>query len=193
MQQTETDTSDGTGALSSAAEGTGADSDDPASPSSARRPSRGPRVTVRLLAADEDPPLAPYLRGHLRQAAAMAGVHGGRLTVAVVDDPRMVALHERHLGSAATTDVLTFDLRDGPDGPVDADIVVCLDEARRQASGRGHGVHAELLLYAVHGLLHLLGADDRDAAAAAAMHEREDDLLGAIGVGPVFRTGRGGP
>jgi len=48
----------------------------------------------------------------------------------------------------------------------------------------------ELLLYVVHGVLHCLGMDDHDEAAAAAMHRVEDAVLTAIGVGPVYSAGR---
>lgn len=113
----------------------------------------------------------------------------GELRLRVVHDPVMAGLHERHTNVAGTTDVLTFDLRPMGLGPVDADIVVCLDEARRQALARGHPPERELLLYAIHGLLHCLGHDDHDNEAYQRMHAAEDRLLTALGVGPVF----GGP
>ena len=38
------------------------------------------------------------------------------------------------------------------------------------------------------GLLHLLGEDDHDDDAFERMHHREDQLLTAMGLGPVFRS-----
>jgi probable rRNA maturation factor len=146
-------------------------------------------VNVRLLTVDTDPPLRAYVRGHLSRAAILAGARCGRVTVAVVDDRHMAELHRRFRGAGGSTDVLTFDLSGAAGGPLDADIVVSADEARRQARRRGHAARAEVLLYALHGLLHLLGHDDRDRAGAAAMHAREDQLLGALGVGPVYGGG----
>jgi probable rRNA maturation factor len=104
----------------------------------------------------------------------------------------MDALHRRHTGVAGTTDVLTFDLREMGLGPLDVDIVVCLDEADRQAASRGHAVERELLLYVVHGLMHCLGHDDHEEAACARMHAAEDAVLTAIGVGPVYARPEGG-
>ena len=49
----------------------------------------------------------------------------------------------------------------------------------------------EALLYAVHGLLHLCGFDDRTARDFDVMHQREDEILCAIGVGAVFARGSG--
>jgi probable rRNA maturation factor len=57
---------------------------------------------------------------------------------------------------------------------VEGDIVVCLDEAARQAKKRNHPIRLEVLLYALHGMLHLLGYDDVSARQAARMHRRED-------------------
>ncbi|MEM6854796.1 MAG: rRNA maturation RNase YbeY, partial [Planctomycetota bacterium] len=69
---------------------------------------------------------------------------------------------------------------------IDGDVVICRDEAERQAAVRGHDARVELLLYAVHGLMHLLGEDDLDDANYQRMHEREDRLLTQMGFGPVF-------
>jgi hypothetical protein len=44
-----------------------------------------------------------------------------------------------------------------------------------------------LLLYGLHGMLHLCGFDDRTERAFRAMHAKEDEILTRLGVGPVFR------
>jgi hypothetical protein len=50
-------------------------------------------------------------------------------------------------------------------------------------------VRDELLLYAVHGMLHLCGYDDRTDRDFAAMHRREDHILSRLGVGAIFGAG----
>ncbi|MFO0874490.1 MAG: rRNA maturation RNase YbeY [Phycisphaerales bacterium] len=117
----------------------------------------------------------------------------GRVSVRVVGDPTMRALHGRHCGDHTTTDVLTFPQmeQEAGDGTVDVDIAVCADEAARHAATRGHGVDRELLLYVVHGLLHCAGHDDHDDAAYEAMHAEEDRILEAIGVGATFAAAPG--
>ncbi|MBU6414337.1 MAG: rRNA maturation RNase YbeY [Planctomycetes bacterium] len=111
---------------------------------------------------------------------------GGSVRVVVVSDIEMAAAHERFSGVAGTTDVLTFDLREDGAGPLDTDILICLDEAERCGAERGHPTSRELVLYIVHGVLHCLGHDDHDPAAYARMHAREDEVLEAIGIGRVF-------
>lgn len=119
---------------------------------------------------------------------AQSGVAVARVHVEIVDDRSMGAFHERHSGVAGTTDVLTF-LGSDEGEPIEVDIIACVDEAARRAAEFGHGVERELVLYAVHGLLHCCGHDDHDPAAYDAMHAEEDRILSAIGVGPTFRPG----
>ena len=99
------------------------------------------------------------------------------IDVAVLDDRRMARLNREYLGHGGTTDVLSFDLSEPGGRGVCAQIVVCGDEARRQARRRGIGVQRELLLYVLHGLLHVLGYDDRTAADAETIRARQDELL----------------
>ncbi len=147
-------------------------------------------VALDLSAPDCDPPAEPWLGDQFRRIARLAGVVDGLISLVVVDDAEMTELHKQYRDEPGTTDVLTFDLRDNTDRPattsVEGDLVLCMDEARRQAEQRGHDTRLELLLYAVHGLLHLLGEDDHDPAAFARMHKREDELLTQAGFGPVF-------
>ncbi len=96
-------------------------------------------------------------------------------------------VHAQWLADSSVTDVLTFDLSEGPAEPVvDGQVVVCAPVARRRARKLGIDWRHELLLYVVHGCLHLCGFDDRRRADAKRMHLREDQILGRIGVGPVY-------
>lgn len=180
-------------------ETTATEGDDPASPDPSEPPepadgeSASPRddvageTSIDVMADPTAGPLGfevPWLALRVRAALGEIERAFARVSVRLVGDARMTDLHRRHLGLDSTTDVLTF----GHDDADEVDIAVCVDEARRQASGRGHALGQEVLLYAVHGLLHCSGFDDRTAADAAAMHAEEDRILGAIGVGAVYRT-----
>ena len=134
-----------------------------------------------------DPPLGGWIEPLLVQIAHQAGLSEGHLTVALVDDAEMADLNREFRRRDRTTDVLTFDLRQPAGiGPVEADVVICLDEAVRQSRIRGHEVRLEVLLYAVHGLLHLMGYDDADPDESARMHRREDELLVGVGLPAIY-------
>ncbi len=133
--------------------------------------------------------LAGRVRAVAEAVLAAEGLHRGHLDIAVVNGPTMRRLHAEFLDDDSLTDVLSFDLRETRQpGRIDGQIIVCAPVARQSARERGGRFTDELLLYVVHGCLHLAGYDDRTAAATAAMHAREDELLTRLGIGPVFQV-----
>ncbi len=128
-----------------------------------------------------------WLELRLRAAVEHLDREVRAVTLCIVDDERMSQLHQAHCGLSSTTDVLTFELSE-PGEPLEVDLAVCLDEARRQARDRGHSIEQELLLYGVHGLLHCCGHDDHSRRGFELMHEREDEILRAIGVTATFHA-----
>ena len=130
---------------------------------------------------------ASFLEEHLRAACALIEEVPDVLSVAVVDEETMSGIHERFLGKAGPTDVISFPLESREDGRVvEGEVVVCLDVAQRESAARIHSVDRELLLYALHGLLHLSGYDDSGGHDALRMHAREDEILTCLGLGPVY-------
>jgi len=106
----------------------------------------------------------------------------GEADVAVVGAEEMARLNAQWLGRDDVTDVLSFDLSgsDPSGGPLSAQIVVCADLAAAEAEKRKLPPQRELLLYVLHGLLHVIGYDDTTPDAAGRMHAREDELLEAF-------------
>lgn len=144
------------------------------------------RIDLSLRTAETDPPLVGWLEPRLARIAALEQVTAGCLSVAIVDASQMAVLQRRYKQLEGPTDVLAFDLGGDASNSVDAELVLCHDVAAEQAATRGHAVRLELLLYAVHGLLHVRGYDDDTADGAAAMHRREDELLTAVGLEPAY-------
>ncbi len=107
------------------------------------------------------------------------------LVVALVDDAASAALHREHFGDPAPTDVMTF-----PDGTTDpetgrrrlGDLAVGFGVAQRVSNRRRRPIGEEIALYVLHGLLHLLGHDDRDPADRRAMWVRQSEILRPLGI-----------
>lgn len=149
---------------------------------------RATSIQVSLDVATTSPrPDLRWIRRMIIAAAEELSLRNAAMSFVIVDDAKMAGLHRRFSGVLGTTDVLTFDLRDDASAWLEGEIYLCIDEARRRARELGHDADRELLLYAVHGILHLLGHDDHAAAAHKRMHAEEDRILHAIGVGPVYR------
>lgn len=128
-----------------------------------------------------------YVRRNLLAAHAMLRPALREMSLALMGERRMAELHERFMGIAGPTDVLTFELEHDARGRVIAgEVVVCVPFALREAKRQKIQPKKELLLYAVHGMLHLCGYDDRTDRDFSQMHHREDQILTALGVGAVF-------
>jgi probable rRNA maturation factor len=112
--------------------------------------------------------------------ARKEGVGLSSVDIAVVDRREIARLNRRWLSRAGPTDVLSFDLSDASARGVVAQLVICGDVAAVQAAAHGQTARRELMLYVVHGLLHLMGYQDRTVRGAARMHAREDELLDAF-------------
>lgn len=149
----------------------------------------GCHVELVLDVPEPRPPLRGWFEPILVRAASLMGLDEGMISVVIVDRGRMAQLNQRYKAAVGATDVLSFDLRDDSSEPIDVDMALCLDEASREGAARGHPVRHELLLYAVHGLLHVLGFADDLPAEAGRMHRREDELLTALGIGRVYGAG----
>ena len=134
-----------------------------------------------------------YLRRYLLRARRMIKTTLREMSVALVGNRKMAELHERFMNIPGPTDVLTFELDHDGKGRVTAgEVVVCVPYAVNQAKKRGVRVEKELLLYGLHGMLHLCGLDDRNEVDFAHMHHREDEILKRLGVGAVFcSSGKG--
>ncbi|HEY9276101.1 MAG: hypothetical protein RLY74_353 [Actinomycetota bacterium] len=112
------------------------------------------------------------------------GIHPeSELSISLVDEQEMSALHMRWLNEAGPTDVLSFPMDElkpnsSADGPgLLGDIVLCPDYANKQAKGAGHSLEEELEVLTVHGVLHLLGFDHRENEEKIAMFSRQEEIL----------------
>jgi probable rRNA maturation factor len=139
------------------------------------------------LEADEVPASSRQILHAVRSTLRMEHAPPTRIEVAVVGDARIAELNRQYLDTDGPTDVLSFPLSDPDERPLEGLIVVSSDTARRQADRLGHDPAAELILYVIHGCLHLLGYDDREPEAFARMHEREAHILSALGYPPIFQ------
>jgi probable rRNA maturation factor len=103
------------------------------------------------------------------------------LGVNLVAEPEMTLMNETFLRHAGSTDVITFDYADSAAETVLAgEIFICVDEAILQARKFKTTWQSEIIRYIVHGVLHLLGHDDRRVEARRKMKREENRLLGRL-------------
>jgi probable rRNA maturation factor len=109
--------------------------------------------------------------------------------IRIVSNPQITRVNERYLRHSGPTDVITFDYssqtapssrRKPPRRAIVGDIYISMDEAVLQADRFGTSWRHELVRYAIHGILHLLGFDDGTAAERKKMKKAEDDLVSRV-------------
>ena len=103
-----------------------------------------------------------------------------------VEPERILELNRTYRGINSVTDVLSFE----SDGEIDpetnieylGDIVICADQAQKQAEQSGHLLEDEIALLEIHGLLHLLGYDHGDEEEKTEMWKYQDMYLDQCGI-----------
>jgi len=152
-------------------------------------------IASRLMAARNIPlhrvdfsnehPSAEFDESRLRQAVervlADAGIPAATISVAIVDDPTIHDINRRFLEHDEPTDVISFVLEQ-TERHLEGEIVASYDTAATVAKRLGWSTADELLLYIVHGALHLVGYDDLDPDSKREMRRREREVLTTLGV-----------
>jgi probable rRNA maturation factor len=112
------------------------------------------------------------LKRAVRSILEGAEIESGEISVVVADDPTIARIHAEFLDDDSPTDVLSFVLDASP-GRLDGEIVASADTAITQAPRYGWTAEQELLLYVIHGVLHLVGYDDTTPKARKTMRKME--------------------
>ena len=106
------------------------------------------------------------------------------VSIAFVDDEQMTSLNRKFRKKGKTTDVLTFPADDSYGDPTEhgrplGDIVISVDQARRQAAEQKHSLATEVRYLILHGVLHALGYD----------HEKDQGEMNALELDVRTRVG----
>ena len=122
----------------------------------------------------------PRLREIVKQVMAEEDIKDYEISLAFVDNPTIHGINKRFLEHDEPTDVITFPYSSGK--VLVVELVIGVEVALEQARVGGHEVDAELALYVIHGLLHLVGYDDKDAHDRKQMRVRERYHLNGLGL-----------
>lgn len=109
------------------------------------------------------------------------GIAAAEISIAIVDDAAIHQINRDFLQHDFATDVITFALGD-EGGSLEGEIVVSAETARTVALGHGVETADELLLYVIHGALHLAGHDDLSPTPRKQMRAREQHYLAELGL-----------
>ena len=150
-------------------------------------------VHVNILAQEQ--PIPEELVEKLTGAAAILlkeyGLEHAEVGIILAGDSCLHELNRSYRRVDNPTDVLAFGFLEPEDLAREAeqkredlvlgDVYISLDRAAAQSREAGHHLRREILLLAVHGLLHLLGFDHSAPAEREAMQKKEEEILRLVG------------
>ena len=133
-----------------------------------------------------------WLRDVVEETLKLEQVHSAEISVALIDNERIHPLNREFLEHDYATDVLSFLLECETVGTHDqvgsglplgagkrlcGEVVVSADMAIERAAEFDWSPREELVLYVIHGLLHLCGYNDHSDADREMMRSRESEVL----------------
>ena len=109
------------------------------------------------------------------------GFDQSEISIAFIDDPTIKDLNKQYLNHDYETDVISFVLEES-ETALTGQLLVSTDTAAKMGQQLGVPMEHEVLLYVIHGMLHLVGFDDTDPESAEKMRAAEADYLGRFGI-----------
>ena len=100
------------------------------------------------------------------------------LNFLIVDDKRMIHFNKTYLNHNYPTDIITFNTSENK--KISGDIIISLERVEENAKEYKVELEEELWRVMVHGLLHLLGYNDKSKEEKEKMRKKENYYLDKI-------------
>ncbi|WP_437226700.1 rRNA maturation RNase YbeY [Planctomicrobium sp. SH661] len=136
----------------------------------------------------------------VRKTLAAQEVAAAEIEIALLDDAAIHVVNREHLEHDYPTDVISFlysstpgvsaassELR-GSGCAIEGEVLVSTQTALRMSTEAGWSTEAEVMLYIIHGLLHLCGYDDLTAEEQTLMRARERAVLQIWNLTPHYHS-----
>ncbi len=138
-------------------------------------------VDVASEGAPFDPALERSIEAAIRTVFEAEDAEAAEISVALLPNESIRAIHRDYLGDDTPTDVITFPLRE-PGRPLIGDVYIGVEYAGEQARTAGVSFEEEIVRLAVHAALHLLGWEhpESDDRFASPMYLRQEELVKGI-------------
>ncbi len=103
------------------------------------------------------------------------------VNIVFVDKKEILRINKAYLNHHYVTDVISLNQPRPPfthgEPWAFGDVFVCYQVAREQAKNFGHTFLQEMMMYAVHGTLHLTGMDDHSPTERAEMDRQAEKII----------------
>lgn len=121
-------------------------------------------------------PYPEKLQIWLQEVAKAEGKAITQLHFIFCSDAYLLQLNQHHLSHDTLTDVITFDYAEEASS-LEGDIYISIDTVKANAATLHLPFYQELCRVIIHGMLHLIGYDDKENEARAQMRTQENQCL----------------
>jgi len=125
---------------------------------------------------DYSPPKSDQLKAWIKQVIITEGFELADLNYIFCSDKYLLSINSKYLDHHDHTDVITFDLSESAD-LIAGDVFISIDRIRENANTYEVEEEHELKRVMVHGVLHLLGYNDKRADQRLEMRKKEQAYL----------------
>lgn len=143
------------------------------------------RITV-IFQTGSDCQEEAKLKGVAKRTLQLEGIKNDiEINLLFTDDKGIKKLNQKFLGRNEPTDVISFGVKKGR--PVKKDlrgfigeVAISVETAECNAKRFNTTKEREIFLYIIHGILHLLGYEDKGKKEKKAIWDRQDKILEAV-------------
>lgn len=123
---------------------------------------------------------AAAIKNTVKHALEFHEIPCDEIAIHLITDRAMRKMHEEFFDDPTPTDCISFPYdKDGSSGYFFlGEVFICPKTAFHYIAEKGSGdIYAEVTLYLVHGILHLLGYDDMNSKDRKVMRSKEKELM----------------
>lgn len=112
---------------------------------------------------------------YLKEIITLEGYIPGSLSLIFCSDNYLLDMNKKYLNHNYFTDIITFNYN--MDKTISGDLFISIDRVKENASEVKQTFDNELYRVIFHGVLHLIGYDDKDEISVKEMKEKENYYL----------------
>lgn len=116
-----------------------------------------------------------YLESKIINLINREGFKGGEISLVFCSDEYLLKMNKKYLNHDYYTDIITFDYVEG--SLISGDLFISYDRLRENSKRENVSLESELYRVVFHGILHLIGYNDKSDSEKELMTNKENEYL----------------